>query len=454
MLQESKPKIQLKMMSTDLLNENIETDVEKKRGKRGRPRKIQIIEEIVKTSLPSTLDNNMMVLQQKKRGRKKKQDAVYSVSVDNPKVSLSQTPFSSFLGKNYIVQLKVKSNDLEKIQKEFMNQTQQIGYRPLSLQRSFDHIEVPSSNHLSNLSDLSEKSKEHNFDEYYKLLNNLELPLSIPDIKQKMNVCFENQLPEIPNVYQNILVPVLPENVPIHLFNETEPDTINDTKMKSRNQKLFRNTTNILLPLFDNCGNQWPEQSPYACWNCDEFFDGAPMGCPEKEVDGKFYCYGNFCDFSCTARYMDDRLDSVDFWNQYSLLCIIYQKAYNLQANIAVPIAPPPESRLRCGGTLSDDEYHQASKDGRIVEIYKLPLIPVLLHIEEISRSTNINNLIQKNQNLTDSRLSSKKSKKNHRFIPIDPLKLSQAEENIKQKTYERLQSNYSCTLDNCFGQK
>jgi hypothetical protein len=204
------------------------------------------------------------------------------------------------------------------------------------------------------------------------------------------------------------------------------------------------------LPLFNHNNNQWPKKSPYACWNCDEFFDGTPIGIPDKEVDGKFYCYGNFCWFSCVARYLKDRESAQDFWMRYSLLCIIYQKACNLSPGSKVPIAPPRESLAKYGGKYSYEQYHQIDQSNKIVEIYKLPLVPVLLHIEEMSKSTNINNIIQKN-NQKQNNNPAEIFKKTRKFIPVDPQKILKAEENFKQKTQERLQSNY--TLHDCFVQ-
>ena len=340
-----------------------------------------------------------------------------------------------------------------------MNKTQEIGYKPLMTQKPNDNL------NSDNLAEIDDKLKNNHFDEYYKLLNGLEMPLvPVSDlIYQKMNmICgqsIKNNLPEIPNLYQNLIIPVLPGNIPIMLFNESSADEENNqnenlmiNKFKEDNSKVFRNTTNLILPQFENNGGQWPKTSPYACWNCDTFFDGTPWGMPEKEVDGKFYCYGNVCSAECSARYLVDHETTADFWMKYSLLCIIYQKAYSLPPDTKVSIAAPRESLFKYGGKFTYNEYHEKHKHDKIIEIYKLPLIPVLLHIEEISKSTNINSIIEKN-NLRQFNVQTNKNllktTKHSRFIPIDPQKLIKAEENLKQKTQERLQSNFN--LDDCF---
>jgi hypothetical protein len=472
-----KPRIQLKVIDKEQFIEETEAEaLEKKKGKRGRPRKTPLESEIVEVEtehvpLTAISEENIHL---KKRGRKKKKDTVYSLNETSKSQAISQLAFTTV--KNYIVQLNVKSSDLEKIQKQFINKTHDIGYRPLVPQKSLDNGEnqgfaasvslTPTT--VPNISNTSNA----NFDEYYKLLNNLEMPLiPVADLShKKLNmICgktLRTEIPEIPNVYQTIVMPVLPENVPIHLFDESETDyNSNQFDQWGRkvggddNFKAIKNTTNLMLPQFGLNGKQWPEKSPYACWNCDIFFDGTPIGCPEKEVEGYFYCYGNFCSFGCVARYLKDREDSIDYWKKYSLLCIIYQKAYNLPAGSKVALSPQRETLTKYGGKLSYEEYHLTNQLHKIIEIYKLPLIPVMLHIEEISRSTNINNIIKNNtKNLQQQQQqhqnikSTIKTKKATRFIPIDPQKLIKAEENVKQKHQERLQSTY--TLDDCLGHR
>jgi len=136
---------------------------------------------------------------------------------------------------------------------------------------------------------------------------------------------------------------------------------------------------------------------------------------------------------------------SIDFWNKYSLLCIIYQKAYNLSPETKVPIAPPKEALNKYGGKLSYETYHNTSKNDTIVEIYKLPLIPILLHIGELNKSTNISTIIQNNCININTQRKVVKTKK---YVPIDPVRISQAEQNITQRTNTLLKSNF--TLDKC----
>jgi hypothetical protein len=236
------------------------------------------------------------------------------------------------------------------------------------------------------------------------------------------------------------VIPILPANVPIKLFddmksyNNSKNDEICDT---------YRDTRNLLLPLLDNHG-LWPEKSPYACWNCDFHFSGTPWGIPDNHkepINDLFYGYGNFCSPECTARYISDRENTVEFWEKYSILCLIYQTVFNLPPESKVMLAPPRETLKKYGGKLSYENYHNINKQTQTVEIYKLPMVPVRLHIDEMSRSSNIDNLIQKGMN-------EHRVRKQKKVIPIDPIKVSQAEANIRNRALCISENKY--TLDHC----
>lgn len=397
--------------------------IEKTKPKRGRPRKNQTQTSQVMNSTDSNNEEETLIVP-KKRGRKKKTEKNNN-EIDNQKktnINVMSIP----IVKNFIVQLKIRSSDLEKIQTQFMNKSQKIGYDNIN-QQNLSNIDNKNNNNQYNV------DEKYGFDEYSNLLNKLELPL-VPVSHQ----ISEKIPPNIQNVYQNIVIPISPENIPIKLFDESRG--VDDTRpMNTEHNESFRNTSDLLLPLLDNNGH-WAEKSPYACWNCDTYFSGTPIGIPDKENDGKFYCYGNFCSFECAARYLSDHENNLDFWNKYSLLCLIYQKAYNLPPDTKVSFAPPKETLNKYGGRLTYESYHNANKNDHIVEIYKLPLVPTLLHIGELYRSINATAQLHQKSIPTQSKI--------RKFIPIDPNKISKAEENIKQKTNTLLRSTY--TLDKC----
>lgn len=134
-----------------------------------------------------------------------------------------------------------------------------------------------------------------------------------------------------------------------------------------------------ILPLFESNGNAWPISSTYACWNCDCQFDSQPIGIPETISNGLFYCSGNFCGFSCAARYILDTDTTASRFEKISLLTTLYQMAYNLDLDATVPVANPKQTLHKYGGSLSYDQYH--SKESKELSFYKLPIIPLYYHI-------------------------------------------------------------------------
>jgi hypothetical protein len=379
--------------------DSVSHDADKLKNKRGRPRKNP-------QPVPVTTSEETITVA-KKRGRKKKSETLGCEG--QPAESVVMKP--TILVKNYVVRLKITINDLDKIQKRFVNKSQDVGYVSNAVSLN-DHYDT-------------------RYAEYYNVLNHLEIPLT------PVQQISEDLMPKIANIYQKVNIPITPENVPIQLFD--------DRGTKSYSSDNIRTTSNIILPLLDNNGH-WPEKSPYACWNCDTYFTGTPIGLPDKEVNGQFHCHGNFCWFDCVARYLVDHEDTFGFWEKYSLLCLIYQRVMNLPPETKVPFAPPKESLIKYGGPLSYEEYHKMSQSNRTIEIYQLPLIPVMLHISEVYQATNINGIMQRVQSgATKTEIVRSKNKQ---FIPIDPLKVSKAEENMKQRNDTMLRSSY--TLEKC----
>jgi hypothetical protein len=322
----------------------IATPTENEKKKRGRPKKQPVFGDDTKEKTP-------IVVIKKTR---KKHDSV--LKTEQSKMC------DMVVIKNYIVQLYIKPSDIESVNEPHNGSTIREKY-------------------------LCETDKTHeSLDSYYKLVNDLEIP---HEDKNKITI-----------VNTDIIIKVLPENVPIHLFNYSKTNGKSDVIARNTNYDYVTgNTENKLLPLFDIDGVKWPTSSPYACWNCDAYFKGPPIGIPEKESGETFHCQGNFCRFECVARYLFDHESGSEYWNKYSLLCIMYKKAMSLDSCIKVKMAPPRETLLKYGGKYTHEEYHKTIDDNKIIDIYKLPLIPILFYIAETSQSIDIQGIMNKHNN-------------------------------------------------------
>jgi hypothetical protein len=262
---------------------------------------------------------------------------------------------------------------------------------------------------------------------------------------------YNNNIPteklNIPNFYPIKVINIIPDNIP---FNFNSNEFVNSNKLANSNK--FANSNkltnsnehvnsnelsneneneNLLLCslLKNKYGNDWPEKSSYLCWNCDMSFNSCPVGIPDKEYMGKYYCYGNFCSFSCTARYIYEKESNTDYIKKYSMLCTLYQYVNNLTPDTKIILAPARELREKYGGTLSDEKYKEIinSTNNEIkYEIYKLPLVPTYLHISQIYNTIS-------NSNINYIKTQNKDVIKVKKFIPLDKDDLKKSQENVKK---------------------
>lgn len=195
----------------------------------------------------------------------------------------------------------------------------------------------------------------------------------------------------VENLYDDDLVSILPEDIPAELFQKDIFVTNSKSKYTTNNINLnvclYASKDNILLPEFHNKNGKWPTTSPYACWNCDRNFDTYPIGIPDAEYDGLFYCYGNMCNVNCTARYIKDHEDFDSFTEKYTRLCILNKILFGLDKIEKVRIADPKETLKKYGGPKSYDQYHE--NHNKSSNIYKLPLIPIDVYISDINNAVH-----------------------------------------------------------------
>lgn len=194
-----------------------------------------------------------------------------------------------------------------------------------------------------------------------------------------------SKLEDTNKYYSGKYICISESNIPITLLTELASDNY---------EKMELLKLNIPSELFINSlgpQKQWPESSTYACWNCDMTFSGPPIGIPDKELNGKFYCYGNFCWFPCAYRYMLDRDIIEDVWNKKILLHALYNKVINNTCIELIIPAPPRETMKKYGGFLSENDYINCINKNKNFELYKMPIIPISVFINNLTESLNNN---------------------------------------------------------------
>jgi hypothetical protein len=143
----------------------------------------------------------------------------------------------------------------------------------------------------------------------------------------------------------------------------------------------------------------WPLTSPYACWYCCHTFDTTPVGIPAILTNHVFRCYGNFCSYNCSKRYLcpskDDEDDMVsmqssndifkgdDQGEKLQLLELLYHLETDADMDEPIKTAPRRLILKMFGGTKTIEEFRRSFKTNTTYHTFKMPLASMAYHMEE-----------------------------------------------------------------------
>ena len=165
-------------------------------------------------------------------------------------------------------------------------------------------------------------------------------------------------------------------------------------------------------------------ENDIACWWCCHKFNNIPIGIPNKILNDKFYVFGNFCSFNCTAAYIHG-LDDWKISERLSLLHQMYYSIYNIEEYESIKSAPEKETLKLFGGPLTIDEFRNVSsnhnKDYRLIVPPMTSIIPL---VEENNKEKN------------------KCHYTTNKNIPLNNLKISNKLEKLKLKRSKPLHSS------------
>lgn len=166
-----------------------------------------------------------------------------------------------------------------------------------------------------------------------------------------------------------------------------------------------------------NRRRELPYSTTTACHWCCHSFDDSPVGIPDRYMDGKFYVRGIYCSFNCAASAIFDK-NTIDQWERYSLLNLLYQKTIGSDKLVKISLAPPKESLKLFGGPLTIDEYRECLlKNDRTFKVVQPPMISLVPKLEE---------------NILDFEMSGEQN-----FVPLNHQLIQQANKSIRAKRKE-----------------
>lgn len=154
----------------------------------------------------------------------------------------------------------------------------------------------------------------------------------------------------------------------------------------SKPSETITNNNNIVNQFNFEWSNPVNELEYVCCWNCAyKVLYKESIGIPVDIIKQSFRCYGYFCSWECAVRYLYDKYfisNPHDYYNQYSLLCIAYQKINNC-TKCTINKAPPKEVLKEFGGTIDYNDYRNNKRN---IDFYKLPLVPLNIYIMNMSK--------------------------------------------------------------------
>lgn len=197
----------------------------------------------------------------------------------------------------------------------------------------------------------------------------------------------------IADMYPVTPLDIQPEKVVFKHFSEIDCDGLNQ---KINDHHLSDKKIHLILANFKN--KNWPESSPYACWNCTEHFDNPPVGIPtiamSDSYEDTYYLEGNFCSFGCAARHLFDTHSQADsqLFTVFEIMNFIYNEINESEDYEKIKVSPERICLKKFGGHLTLEEYRKNHLTNINYEVFKTPLIPALYHIQE---NMDINKLIR-----------------------------------------------------------
>jgi len=123
-----------------------------------------------------------------------------------------------------------------------------------------------------------------------------------------------------------------------------------------------------------------PEKTDVACFWCVHTFEHQPRIIPEREVNGVYNVYGNFCSPECGVAYLlKEGLDPHVRWERMALL----HRIYDAQGIGQIFPAPARECLTVFGGPMNIDVFRATLQSKKVrVDLHMPPMVSILGSID------------------------------------------------------------------------
>ncbi len=305
----------------------------------------------------SSIEENIEIIEKKKRGRKKKYELENFDKISNRNEM-----------NNFNHNIVYSDNEVE----EETDNTKQISFGNLNITVSKKTFEETNENCFKGL--LKNSSQLINEDEM--------------ESDEEQESSFLNSTPtDFEKIYK--------ENKK-YVTDFTE-------NIKEQSIKRMRVVTCLKNVVKDN---EWPDQTDICCWWCCHRFDNTPCTLPTRydALRKRFTFTGIFCSWNCSKSYNNNMSDHKRF-ERTTFINLLVQQLYNIETSLRIKPAPPRECLKMFGGYL---DIHEFRNKYHTVDCYHLNLIRHNFVFPEVSEVTNIKVNSKINQDKQNLRLQRK----------------------------------------------
>jgi hypothetical protein len=317
----------------------MDTVIKKKRGR--KPKSISVPSE---QELPVA---DVVILEKKKRGRKKKYE------IENFERIFNKDNHHNF---NH----NIAYSDDENAQVNDIGDIKTIAFGNLDITVS-KKVQQPDTSYRNQMTEIQTKNYKGNIDidEYSD--------------EEEQAVPIENVL----SLNQEKFEKYYKDN---KKYTSDFTDTVKDQSLKRL--RVVTCLKNIIKE------DTWPDTTDTCCWWCCNQFDNCPCTLPTKydSLRKRFTFVGIFCSWNCTKAYNLDKNDQRKY-ERSGLITLLIQQLYGICEAISIKCAPPRQCLKMFGGYMDIDTFRNKAS---VVDSYHINLINFNYIYPEITEVTNV----------------------------------------------------------------
>jgi len=185
----------------------------------------------------------------------------------------------------------------------------------------------------------------------------------------------------IANIFSETQEPLPQNDVNADAGADAGADAMQGAKQESIKSMLCFTKMNLMVQFKDaQEAKKLPEKTDIACFWCVHPFDYQPRVIPEREVNGVYNVYGNFCSPECGVAYLlKEGLDPHVRWERMALL----HRIYDIQGDGQIFPAPARECLSIFGGPMSIDVFRATLHGKKVrVDLHMPPMVSILGSID------------------------------------------------------------------------